>query len=66
MNSNRKEIVRIGLPWAMGMFLIMTFIFPWLSGEDITWRKVLISFPLWMLGGWFFGYSMNRWLPKNK
>ena len=66
MSKNFKEIIRIGLPWGIGMFLLMTFIFPWMNDEPITLRKTLISFPLWMLGGLLFGYSMNRWLPKKK
>ena len=66
MKNNRKEIIRIGLPWGIGMFIIMTIIFPLMNHEPITLKKVLIAFPLWMLGGWLFGYAMNRWLPKNK
>ena len=66
MENRRKEILRIGLPWGVGMFFIMTFIIPWLNSEPITLKKVLIALPLWMLGGVLFGYSMNRWLPKNK
>ena len=66
MKKNFKEIVRIGLPWGLAMFCFMTFLFPWMNNEPIELKKVLISFPLWMLGGLMFGYSMNRWLPKNK
>lgn len=66
MKNNRKEIIRIGLPWGLGMFFLMTFIFPWYNDEAITLKKVLIAFPFWMLGGLLFGYSMNRWLPKDK
>lgn len=66
MKNNRKEIIRIGLPWGLGMFLLMTIIFPWMNNEPITLKKLLIAFPFWMFGGWLFGYAMNRWLPKNK
>jgi hypothetical protein len=48
------------------MFIIMTFVFPYLNREVITLKKILIAFPFWMLGGLLFGYSMNRWLPNQK
>jgi hypothetical protein len=66
MNKNRKEILRLGLPWGLGMFVIMTIIIPWMNAEPIPLKKILISFPLWMLGGLLFGYCMNRWLPRNR
>lgn len=66
MTNKRKEIIRIGLPWAIGMFVIMTFVFPYFNDRPITLKKVLIAFPLWMLGGLLFGWAMNRWLPKEK
>lgn len=66
MTKKQKEIIRIGLPWGIGMFIIMSLVIPWLNQEPILIKKVLVSFPLWMLGGLLFGYSMNRWLPKEK
>ncbi|MFY0630211.1 MAG: hypothetical protein JXR05_07505 [Flavobacteriaceae bacterium] len=66
MKQKHKEIIRIGMPWAIGMFILMTFVFPWFNKEPITLSKVLIALPLWTLGGLLFGYSMNRWLPKEK
>jgi hypothetical protein len=66
MTTKQKEIIRIGLPWAIGMFVIMTFVFPYFNNQAITLKKVLIAFPLWMLGGLLFGWAMNRWLPKEK
>tara|TARA_R110000787_G_scaffold196454_1_gene307792 strand:- start:14130 stop:14330 length:201 start_codon:yes stop_codon:yes gene_type:complete len=66
MTNKQKEIIKIGLPWGIGMFIIMTFVFPYYNEELITLKKVLIAFPFWILGGLLFGYSMNRWLPKGK
>ncbi|NQX99788.1 MAG: hypothetical protein HRT70_01400 [Flavobacteriaceae bacterium] len=54
------------MPWGVGMFIIMTIIFPLMNEQPITIKKVLISLPLWMLGGWLFGYAMNRWLHKDQ
>ena len=66
MTNKRLQVLKIGLPWGLGMFIIMTFIFPYLNREVITLKKTLIAFPFWMLGGLLFGYSMNRWLPNQK
>ena len=66
MKNNHKEIIRIGMLWGIGMFIIMTIIFPLMNEQPITIKKVLISLPLWMLGGWLFGYAMNRWLHKDQ
>jgi len=48
------------------MFILLTFVFPYFNDEVITLKKASIAFPLWMLGGLLFGYSMNRWMPKEK
>jgi hypothetical protein len=66
MTNKRLQILKTGLPWGLGMFIIMTFVFPHLNREVITLKKILIAFPFWMLGGLLFGYSMNRWLPNQK
>lgn len=66
MTNRHKEILRIGIPWGIGMFIIMTLLIPYMNEEPITLKNVLIAFPLWMLGGWLFGWAMNRWLPKDK
>jgi|TARA_B110000908_G_scaffold80854_1_gene96841 hypothetical protein len=66
MTNKRLQILKTGLPWGLGMFIIMTFVFPYLNREVITLKKILIAFPFWMLGGLLFGYSMNRRLPNQK
>ena len=66
MTNKQKEIIKTGLPWGIGTFIIMTFILPYFNDEIITLKKTLIAFPFWILGGLLFGYSMNRWLPKEK
>ena len=66
MSNKLKQILKIGLPWGIGMFFLMTFIFPYFNDEIITLKKIGIAFPFWMLGGLLFGYSMDRWMPKKK
>jgi hypothetical protein len=66
MSKKLTNIIRIGLPWVVGMFILSALIIPYFNDKEITLKKVSIAFPLWMLGGLLFGYSMNRWMPKEK
>ena len=47
------------------MFVTMTFITPWLRNEPITTKEVLISIPIWTLGGLAFGYTMKKVVWKK-
>lgn len=51
--------IKIGSMWGLCMFVIMTFIFPLMSGEDITLKSILTAIPIWVIGGLIFGYSMK-------
>ena len=66
MSNKLKQILKIGLPWGIGMFFLMIFIFPYFNDEIITLKKIGVAFPLWLLGGLLFVYSMHRWMPKKK
>jgi hypothetical protein len=66
MSKKLTNIIKIGLPWGVGMFILLALIIPYFNDEKITLKKIVIAFPLWLLGGFVFGYSMNRWLPKEK
>ena len=66
MSKKLTNIIRIGLPWVVGMFILSALIIPYFNDKEITLKKIGIAFPLWMLGGLLFGYSMNRWMPKEK
>lgn len=57
---------KIGLAWALWMFVIMTFVWPYFDGEEITLKSVLVGFVFWMLlGSFFFGLSMKKRLEKE-
>ena len=66
MSKKLTNIIRIGLPLVVGMFILSALIIPYFNDKEITLKKVSIAFPLWMLGRLLFGYSMNRWMPKEK
>ena len=66
MSKKLTNIIKIGLPWGVGMFILLALIIPYFNYEKITLKKIGIAFPLLLLGGFVFGYSMNRWFPKEK
>ena len=66
MSKRLTNIIKIGLPWGVGMFILLALIIPYFNDEEITLKKIGIAFPLWILGGFVFGYSMNLWFPKEK
>ncbi len=54
-----------GLVFGMVMFLLMEIITPLTEGLDITSRRILISIPIWLLGGLLWGYVMHKWMNKK-
>lgn len=57
--------IKQGLSWGLFMFLVMTFLFPLFSGEEITWKSVLSAIPTWIIGGLIFGYSLKVFMGKR-
>ncbi|WP_055432461.1 hypothetical protein [Candidatus Symbiothrix dinenymphae] len=55
-----NKCIRAGLLWGAFMYLSITFLLPLLRGENITLAGVIIGIPLWLMGGLFWGYSMNN------
>lgn len=62
---SKKRWVAIGLSWGLFMFIFTTFIMPWLRDEAITTTEILISIPIWTLGGLAFGYTMKKMMVKK-
>ncbi len=64
---NKKSWVKEGLGWGIIMYFLMVIVLPFFSNEEITWAKVLIGLPVWLLAGLVWGYSMNKFFAsKNK
>ncbi|MGB1042162.1 MAG: hypothetical protein ACPGU6_02115 [Tenacibaculum sp.] len=61
-----KKWQKVGLMWAIWMFVIMTFIWPLIKGEEITLQSILIGIPIWIIGGLFFGFSMRKRLEEKE
>ena len=56
-----KKWVKVGLVWGFAMFVMMTFVFPYLNKEEISLKGVIIKFITWVfLGGLIFGYVMKK------
>ena len=60
-----KGWIKEGLGWAFFMFVFMNFVFPLIKEETVTLNKVLISIPIWILGGLSFGYTMKKYYNRQ-
>ena len=62
-----KGWIKEGLGWGLFMFIFMTFLYPFFSGETIELKNVLTAIPIWTIGGLLFGYTMKLFMgTKNK
>ncbi len=62
-----KAWIKIGLLWGLFMFVIMTFVWPAIEGDEISLKRILIGIPIWLIGGIGFGYSMRKnYKPEKK
>jgi hypothetical protein len=43
----------------------MNLITPLIDETPFSWKKVLISIPIWLVAGLLFGYSMKLFLGKK-
>lgn len=55
-----KKWQKAGLSWGTFMFVIMTFVWPYFDGEEITLKKTLISLVIWTIASFAFGWSMRH------
>lgn len=55
-----KKWQKAGLIWALWMFIILTFVWPYFNEEKITLQKTLIAIPIWIIGGLFVGYFNEK------
>ncbi len=64
MNSKQHWFIS-GLVFGTIMFLLMEIITPLIKGLEITTSRILISIPIWFLGGLLWGYVMHKWMNKK-
>lgn len=55
-----KKWQKVGLSWGMFMFVIMTFVWPLIDGEEITLKRTLFSLVIWTIAGFALGWSMRH------
>ncbi len=51
--------VKHGIGWALFMYVIMVFLFPLSDGSEISWKKSLVSIPIWLIAGLIYGYTLK-------
>tara|TARA_B100000965_G_scaffold406863_1_gene450026 strand:+ start:14821 stop:15081 length:261 start_codon:yes stop_codon:yes gene_type:complete len=55
-----KRWIINGLIWGILMFVITSCIMPLLKNEELQARELLISTPVWLLGGLTYGYTTKQ------
>jgi hypothetical protein len=55
-----------GLRWGLLMYLTVTILEPLITGKELTWRKLLIGVPVWILGGLLFGFILKSFVGKKR
>ena len=58
-------LLKQGLSFALFMFVFMNLITPLIDETPFSWKKVLISIPIWLLAGLAFGYTMKAFLGQK-
>jgi hypothetical protein len=66
LSSARYNWIQTGMVWAFCMFVFMELVFPFISGEPLTLRRVLIGMIVWTLAGFAFAYPTKWFLGRRK
>ena len=61
----KKAWIKTGLGWGAVMFVVMTFVFPYFDGQEITRSGIVIGLIFWTIGGLMFGYTMKLIMNKK-
>lgn len=62
---NNKRWMISGIVWGVMLYIFSVIVLPIILKETITWRSILISIPIWIVGGLLFGFSMNRYYSRK-
>lgn len=57
--------ISTGLSWGAFMFLIMSLVFPYFSGEEINTFTLLVGLFTYTFGGLCYGYTMKLFMNKK-
>jgi hypothetical protein len=57
--------VASGLSWGAFMFVLTSIIFPYFTGQEITFKTLVLGVVVWTIGGLGFGYIMKLYMNKK-
>lgn len=60
-----KQWIATGIVWGFVMFLLGAIAIPYFFNEPITWKSVLIGFPIWLVGGLGYGFTMKKYFERE-
>lgn len=60
-----KQWIATGVVWGFVMFLLGAIAIPYFFHEPITRKSVLIGFPIWLLGGLGYGFTMKKYFERK-
>jgi hypothetical protein len=55
-----KSWVKFGLIWGVFMMLAINVVFPLFDGTGISWVRLLVALPVWVVFGLIFGYVSRK------
>ena len=66
-DKKKRPWIKQGISFGLFMYVFMSILFPLITKDEITLRNLLISLPIWIVGGLIYGYLMKRYqyIPKN-
>ena len=55
-----KKWLRSGLVWGGVLYIIAMIIFPIIDGERLSYHKILLGIPFWIVIGLIIGYLFEK------
>jgi hypothetical protein len=62
---DKKRWIKLGLRWGAYMFVLMSIVFPFLDGKEITLKTLSLGLVIWTIAGLVFGYIMKLFFNKS-
>lgn len=62
---SRQNWLVSGIKWGIFMYIFMVIVFPFLIGDEITWKTLTLGIVVWLIGGVLFGYMMQFFMNKK-
>ncbi|MEX2350024.1 MAG: hypothetical protein WD554_04030 [Flavobacteriaceae bacterium] len=62
---DEKSWVASGLNWGAFMFVLMSIVYPYFTGGEITLKTLVLGVVIWTIGGLGYGYTMKLYMNKK-